>query len=581
MRPREVEVADHWRLAADDYAQAAAVWRSLPARHGTAAQIWSARAVAVDERWSGVAAQTYAAHRAAIAADVGGCAKLAVRIADALDVCAAASAAARKRLVHEFAFARSVLGARTGGDGSVVFAMRSPLDTAGVQAAVTRAIAVRESLSRTLAEQSRVITSTVAEWERVATSWRSAAMGVETFTAPADPLGTQILRMGDRVVISTGGGDDQVRIHVDPATGQQVVVAGGGLWRFPAETGLVIRTGAGDDTVTVAPGIHVRLTLLGGDGADRLGGGDAADALFGLAGNDYLDGGRGDDDLAGGAGNDAVYGLAGDDAVVGGTGRDYLEGGAGSDTVLGGDEADVLSGGLGDDRISGGTGDDVIYTGRGADVADGGVGRDTAYAPTTATVTAERTVTVEIAEIPAEIRIEGSAEFAERVRADLEFLAASPTGQQMLAALDDGLVGRDTLTIREWAEDNAAAHVDASEERGKQRAIDYNPTFATFMGDTPPVVVLYHEMAHQYDFTAGTVLPGAHEDPVHPDGVRVGDRWVGVPTAERQAVGLPVDHDRDPRTPSQFDPRHPLVFTENGLRSELTWRPRTAYANPQ
>lgn len=580
MRPRDVEVADHWRLATDDYAQAAAVWRALPARHDVAAQSWSGQAAAIEERWSGETAQTYAAHRSAVAADVAGCGRLATRIADALDVCAVASASARTRLAHEFALARSVFGARPGSDGTVVFALRSPLDATGVQTAVTRALAVRESLSRTLADQAAVIAATVAEWERVAASWRSAAAGAETFAAAPDPLGTQILRMGDRVVISTGAGDDVVRVHVDPATGQQVVVAGGGLWRFPAETGLIVRTGSGDDTVAVAPGTHVRLTLLGGDGADRLHGGDGGDAIFGLAGNDYLDGGRGDDELSGGAGTDAVYGLAGDDRIAGGSGRDFVEGGAGSDSVGGDGEADVVSGGLGDDRISGGDGDDVLYTGRGADVADGGGGRDTAYASPSASLSAERTVTVEIAEIPAQVRIEGSAEFAERVRADLEFLAASPTGQQMLTALEDGLVGRDTLTIRETAQDNAAAHVDLSEERGNQRGIDYNPAFSTFMGDTPPVVVLYHEMAHQYDFTAGTVLTGTHDDPSHPDAVRVGDRWIGVPSAERQAVGLPVDHDRDPGTPSQIDPRHPLPYTENGLRAELTWRPRTSYAHP-
>ena len=579
MRPPEVTVTDHWSLGQDGYARAAAAWRALATGSQSWQRDWSARADQVLATWSGETATTYAGHRTAIEGGLGGCARLALRISEALQACADAVDSARNRLSDQFRAVQAAFGARAGAGGSVRLSLRAPADAAGVQAAVAQALRLRGALSKTLAEQARIIAATVPEWEAVARSWRAAATGAPTFAAPAEGAGTQVIQAGDTVVISTGSGDDKVSVHVDTATGEQIVTANGGQWRFPADAALVVRTGEGDDTVTVAPGTSVRLTLVGGDGADELHGADGADVLVGLAGNDYLSGGSGDDGISGGIGDDTVYGLSGEDRISGGEGRDFLDGGDGRDDVSGDEGADVVSGGSGDDRLTGDDGADVLYTGRGADTVDGGGDGDIAYHGKDASLTSvERAVTVELADLPAQIRVEGSAEFAERVRADLELLAASPTGQQMLAALDAGLTGRDTLTIREWAEENAAATADVSTDRGKQRAIDYNPGYNTFLGDTPPVVVLYHEMAHQYDFVNGTVLPGRHEDMTQPDRVQVGPISLGVPKAERQAVGLPVDHDLDPGTPLRIDPRHPLVYTENGLRTELTWQLRARYA---
>jgi hypothetical protein len=53
-----------------------------------------------------------------------------------------------------------------------------------------------------------------------------------------------------------------------------------------------------------------------------------------------------------------------------------------------------------------------------------------------------------------------------------------------------------------------------------------------------------------------------------------------VNTRERQAVGLPVDHDGDPSTPEQVDPDHPITYTENGLRREMGLPDRTTYGWP-
>jgi len=79
------------------------------------------------------------------------------------------------------------------------------------------------------------------------------------------------------------------------------------------------------------------------------------------------------------------------------------------------------------------------------------------------------------------------------------------------------------------------------------------------MYDGPPVTVLYHELAHVYDYVHGTLAEGVYTRPDNE----------GVDNAERVAVGLPVDHDNDLSTPERLDPRHPYDFTENGLRDEI------------
>jgi hypothetical protein len=81
------------------------------------------------------------------------------------------------------------------------------------------------------------------------------------------------------------------------------------------------------------------------------------------------------------------------------------------------------------------------------------------------------------------------------------------------------------------------------------------------------VVVLYHELAHVEDQFAGTKAPGTYHGPDNP----------GVPNREREAVGLPIDDDRDPSTMDRLDSDHPFVLTENGLRAELGLPARLAY----
>lgn len=93
--------------------------------------------------------------------------------------------------------------------------------------------------------------------------------------------------------------------------------------------------------------------------SDLLEGGEAAESLFGLGGDDRLlgaggadrlHGGQGEDVLEGGAGEDALHGGEGSDRLLGGPGDDVLEGGEGEDWLEGGEGADALKGGGGADR---------------------------------------------------------------------------------------------------------------------------------------------------------------------------------------------------------------------------------------
>ncbi|MBT8227839.1 MAG: hypothetical protein HKP61_08000 [Dactylosporangium sp.] len=394
--------------------------------------------------------------------------------------------------------------------------------------------------------------------------------------------------------------------------------------------------GAGDDTIT---GSSDGSSLVGGDGNDRILGGDGRDDihggdgddqisgalsndylhggsgddyLSGGDGNDYLDAGAGDDVLSGGRGNDIAYALAGRDTVRGGTGEDYLDGGPGNDRISGDAGDDILFGGRGDDLLRGGAGNDVSYAGAGRDTVDATSGsiapepyrgpdgiphaptpeNDTVYAQSEDTVTgAELLQYVEITDAGAYVNIKGTPEFIARVESDLDALRSSPTGEAMLTDLQqehDGSWFHGGLNILELDEQNGRAFAVTaippasdpgviiatyiSDSENIQPAIFYNPSYSS-SGEQPPIVTLYHEMAHIYQIAhmSGNVLDYQGDDA----------KDHGINTYERQAVGLPIDHDWywpwSASTPERIDPDQPLIYTENGLLAELELPTRPHY----
>lgn len=486
-------------------------------------------------------------------------------------------------------------GGLLAGLGELTFLPKSRTDVASINAAVRVAEGMRRELKAALRIHAAKLARAREQWRALAATWKPIAQGLEarTFRLPDEVAGTMVLVVDGRAVVNTGPGDDSVLVSTDPATGQVVIEVNGVKHYQPRGTEVTIRGGEGNDSIAVSPGTLVKVTMLGGAGQDRIRGGDdddtilgglgrdriraggGADYVSGGAANDYLDGQGGRDRIGAGAGNDTAYGLDGSDYLSGGTGRDYLEGGRGYDVIDGGVGADLISGGTEDDRLRGGLGDDVFYAGKGVDTVTGGGGADLSYQESKdhAAGDVPDVVHVEVADVAGFIKIDGSPEFRERVLDDLHLLESSPAGQKMLRELKDRSGFWNELTIRELsAQDNGYAHKGEKEHwYGTERdsAVDYNPDYISDSNSGRPITVLYHEFGHIYSFWNG----------IFESDYIAGGPDLLVVKGERQAAGLPFDHDNDPSTPDIVDPRQPLDYTENGLRKEMRHPNRDTYNN--
>lgn len=405
--------------------------------------------------------------------------------------------------------------------------------------------------------------------------------------------------------ISTGGGDDTVNLgggnnHVATGDGNDTVNDGGGLFDLNGSGGdNVISTGRGNDTVDTRSG-NDRIYTGGGNDSVKTSGGDNVvdggsgnDTIETGGGDDVIYGGQGDDridtirggnnQVSGGDGSDIIYGSNnGNDVIYGGQGDDFVNGVNGDNYIDGGSGNDVLYGGRGNDVIYGGSGDDVMYGGQGDDHVDGGDGNDAAYVQDGSDTTSDENETqqhVDIADTSF-IDIEGTDHFTARTQADLDLIASSPSGSDMVEQLHANRdpnfwPGNNELTITELHEENGRAHQNKGVFGNHDSRIEYNPTYES-NGGVPPNV-LYHEMAHVYSYWNG------HIDRSDYTG---GDDWRNdedgnpepVPNSERQATGLPIDHDGD--GDYEIDPRHPFHLTDNGLRREMGLPERDQYGRP-
>lgn len=598
--PASITYAHIWTLAANPAGldRAAATWRAYADHAERVATTIDTQAGAVyDGPWAGLSADEFNQHRTKLTADLRRTVALARRQADQFEV-AAGTLRMGERALHT-ALTQLTSAVRAQATGSqIIFYPQDEAQAQFVHDGAAHARQLRREIERELAGATTALAALDGEWATIARTWAGPAAGASPFSVPVEPNGTFVLQSGDTVIIHTGQGDDSVQIRVDPATGQQIVEVNGTAYRFPPGAAIVVRTGAGNDRITVAPGTNLRLTLLGGSGSDVIRGGDGDERILGLAGDDkihagggndrvsggsgrdYIDGSRGNDILVGGEGDDVLYGLSGDDWLSGGADRDYLEGGTGRDAIDGGAHNDILSGGRDDDRLRGGGGSDRIYAGHGADQVSGGSGGDIGYAERgDRTSGTEQVVTIEIKDLGMDIRIEGSEEFRERVQADLDMLRSSPAGQQMLTEIDaigargDG--GNDrSLTIVESPEDKGN-HAKSLSWRGgflwlegrERYEVQYEPGDLRAQDERPPVAGLYHEFAHVYDYGNDTLAPGTYQGADNPG---------KPPNYERVAVGLPVDLNEDGVAEGLY-PDHPVTLTENALRREMGWPDRRRY----
>ena len=171
------------------------------------------------------------------------------------------------------------------------------------------------------------------------------------------------------VVIRSGAGDDTIRaaggtVHIEAGAGKDFITLGGGTntvygWGAAAEA-----TGANLDHLLRKDGDDL---VIGGSGADTVFGQYGRDILAGAGGNDTLDGGVGNDILVGGvlqiSNSAGVVDFSRADAparLAGNLTLSVADGADGSDTLRGGSGSDVLLGGGGADTLNGGTSADIL-----------------------------------------------------------------------------------------------------------------------------------------------------------------------------------------------------------------------------
>jgi NleD-like pathogen effector protein (putative zinc metallopeptidase)/hemolysin type calcium-binding protein len=419
------------------------------------------------------------------------------------------------------------------------------------------------------------------------------------------------------VTIQAGAGSDNIQIR--QGDNDTVIITNNGGQAFTlkvdAKTTIIIESGGGDDQVDATgtqQGAPYKLTLNGGTGDDQLFdgnsgdiliGGEGSDVVVGNGGDDYIDGQRGDDSLIGGDGKDVIYGGYGSDALYGDGGVDYLDAGQDDDIAFGGEGDDIVSGGRGNDALYGGKGGDVLITSFGQDSvfdteADGG---DKIYAKDGDAVDVDTSSALQIIDpnktadgkpLGSSITVEGTPEFKDRIDADLDTMRGMPLGQFMLSSLDTS--GHKT-TIREYDKSGGEAkpagghwELVSPDENGRpgpgtDAEILINPS-DTKTYDVPedwtwapPVVTLFHEMAHAQDYVLGTLIPRYQRS--HNPGGSVDDQFIDLPgggwsieknsdtvrSLERSAVGLPYDQDGNPETNEPND----RLATENNFRDQL------------
>ncbi|AWE41753.1 MULTISPECIES: M91 family zinc metallopeptidase [unclassified Actinobaculum] len=574
--------------------------------------------------WEGDTADAFATRRSELVKDLDKATEIAGRCAAVISYAASDISRAQGALDSSWQRVSSV--SHTGGPSSApTFQPEDADEEQLVQQEMAEAERIRQELDEKLSGYGADVDALSRSWGEITRRWNRIAGGAPfIWNMPQEGSDVGILQNGDEVVLSAGKEDNRITVMIDPKTGDQIVkvedlvyndkgeivdVRNTQSYRIPAGKHLTIRGGGGDDIIALPSDATVGYTVVGGDGLDRITGGGGDDRLFGSAGDDeikagagndyasggaghdYLDGQTGNDRLFGGRGRDTAYGLGGTDKLSGGQDADYLEGGEGKDELLGGDGDDVVSGGRGNDHMLGGSGNDTQYGGLGADTVMGGQGDDTLYDDKGGkTDSVEKDITVQIEDQTSWIKIEGSPEFIARTQADLDMLSASPAGAELLGHIKEnhensglfGVLGKNSLTIKELIPpENNPGFRNSYAYPGHlgHHSVEYLPTIDDF-GGAPPVVVLQHELAHVDTFGSGI-----YDSQDIYDGDDARDNMKDNPdpdtkpvyTAERQAVGLPIDHDDNPNTPEIVDPRQPIERTENGLRKEMGWPERESY----
>lgn len=451
--------------------------------------------------------------------------------------------------------------------------------------------------------------------------------GNETAT-PVQPPATTWINDGNlkatyengTLLLETGERSDTIVID-QHANGCLNVNVNGTAYDFPATymaegkqkaIELHIKSNGGNDNISICPYVMLKAIVESGDGNDSIyaGGGDTR--LFGGRGNDilwlgsgtgYAEGNEDNDTLIGGTGNNALYGNNGRDWMYAGPGaankQSHMDGGTEQDQMFAGNGHTVMNGGRGDDQMYGND-RTTFYTGEGSDSVHSHNSKDLIYAKRSDKLdtAAGTNVTYVKPDRSGEhaFAFKGTPRFIQRVHDDLDLLRSSPAGQQLLAKLDIAAQNGAPILFRESKKDEnyytfyshqltdlrKQKKLPEDEEtsaygyiqdgvpgsRADKAKIDYNPSFVhdTAFLVSPPVIQLYHELAHAKNGADGTRLPGTQQEQIP------GFLSEEVLNEELQTIGLSTtapafDFDNDPATPPTST--NPAPFTENALNQEM------------
>jgi ELWxxDGT repeat protein len=185
--------------------------------------------------------------------------------------------------------------------------------------------------------------------------------------------------VGNELFFSAGNSETGIELYkltVDDLTGEPPIIINGSNGSdnlFGGDNAEQISALSGQDTVNSGGGND---TIDGGDGDDRLISPSGNNSLIGGNGNDTLGSGDGNDTLDGGNGQDVLTAGSGNDNLTGGEDNDFLDAGDGNDTLSGDNGNDRLIGGSGDDSLIGGSSNDFLDGGDGNDILEGGSGDD-------------------------------------------------------------------------------------------------------------------------------------------------------------------------------------------------------------
>ncbi|MBQ7501677.1 hypothetical protein IJT93_03035 [bacterium] len=381
-----------------------------------------------------------------------------------------------------------------------------------------------------------------------------------------------------KTLIDAKGGDDI--ITADKDVKQRLFLTGG-------QGNDIISGGSGDDVIIDSYG---RNFIAGNDGNDTViasgldlhktdgKGGQAGNIILGGAGSDYLEGGRGSDLIIGGQGNNVIYGLDENDLISAGTGRNYIDGGRGNDIIYNEGDRGMLFGGQGDDTVVSRGQASIIADAFGTNRLEAEQGAKNLIASADSSVKTDAQTPVKLAqpiETPDSFKTAGSEAFQSRVQSDLDTLRQVEIGQKMLSSV---AATPYDVTIKETANNGNSCnsgkdgHLRDNTTKepgpGTSSTVSYNRAGLKISGrpdawtERPPVVGLFHELAHSYNAATGTMDYGAYKY----DGTVADDR-MGLVGAEWQAVGLEHPHVK----------QNPDGLNENGMRKLLGIEERTYY----